>query len=194
MKNLDFPSVCNDFFHLMIAEVRLWDMVVGHLSLDENRITSVFRFDADFLKKGLDLAPILMPLSSMDHSRVFTFVPEDNTDFRTYKGLPEFISDSLPDSFGNKVMNAWLVKQGKEVSDFTSIERLCYTGKRGVGALEYFPLLGGKDEITDVSYAYDPSGFWNKRHFLGINGKFENFTRQDIERYKNIFTQACACH
>ena len=135
----------------MIAEVRLWDMVVGHLSLDKDRMTSIFRFDPDFVKKGLDVAPILMPLNSIDISRVLTFLPEDNADFRTYKGLPEFIADSLPDSFGNKVINAWLVRQGREINDFTSIERLCYTGQRGVGALEYYPLLGGEEHIVDVN-------------------------------------------
>jgi len=134
----------------MIAEVRLWDMLVGTLSLNKDKRTSVFRFDSDFVKKGLDIAPILMPLSGIDVSKVYTFTPEDESDFRTYKGLPEFVADSLPDSFGNKVINAWLVKQGRNVNDFTSIERLCYTGKRGVGALEFFPAIGGGDQVVDV--------------------------------------------
>ena len=135
----------------MIAEVRLWDMVVGHLSLDQNRMSSIFRFHSDFVKKGLDIAPIIMPLNSIDISKTHSFVPENEADYRTFKGLPEFIADSLPDSFGNKVINAWLVKQGREANDFTSIERLCYTGQRGVGALEYFPLLGGEEHIVDVN-------------------------------------------
>ena len=134
----------------MIAEVRLWDMLVGTLSLNRDRRTSVFRFDSEFLKKGLDIAPIRMPLDSIDASKVHTFIPEDESDFRTYKGLPEFVADSLPDSFGNRVINAWLVKQGRNENDFTSIERLCYTGKRGVGALEYFPAIGGDDQVVDV--------------------------------------------
>ena len=134
----------------MIAEVRLWDMLVGSLSLNTDKRTSVFRFDSDFVKKNLDIAPVLMPVNSIDILKVRTFIPEDEADFRTYKGLPEFVADSLPDSFGNKVINAWLVKQGRNVNDFTSIERLCYTGKRGVGALEYFPAIGGDDQMADV--------------------------------------------
>ena len=134
----------------MIAEVRLWDMLVGTLSLNNDRRTSIFRFDPDFVKKGLDIAPIQIPLNSVDILRVRTFIPEDEADFRTYRGLPEFVADSLPDSFGNRVINAWLVKQGRNVNDFTSIERLCYTGKRGVGALEYFPAIGGDDQVVDV--------------------------------------------
>jgi len=134
----------------MIAEVRLWDSTVGNLSLNRDRRTSIFRFDPDFVKKSLDIAPILMPVNSADILKVRTFIPEDEPDFRTYKGLPEFVADSLPDSFGNRVINAWLVKQGRDVNDFTSIERLCYTGKRGVGALEYFPAIGGDDQVVDV--------------------------------------------
>jgi len=135
----------------MIAEVRLWNMLVGTLSLSKDRRTSVFRFDSEFIRKGLDIAPIQMPLNSFDVSRVRTFIPEDESDFKTYKGLPEFVADSLPDAFGNRVINAWLVKQGRKVNDFTSIERLCYTGKRGIGALEFFPAIGGDDQIVDVN-------------------------------------------
>jgi len=135
----------------MITEVRLWDMVVGYLSLNSDRITSVFRFVPDFLTKGLDIAPILMPINSPAISKVHTFAPDGEADYRTYKGLPAFVADSLPDSFGNKVINAWLTKKGRSIADFTSLERLCYTGKRGVGALEYYPLIGGDDHIMDVN-------------------------------------------
>ena len=135
----------------MIAEVRLWDMLVGTFSLNRDRRTSNFRFHHDFIKKGLDIAPILMPVSSIDISKIHKFIPEDEADFQTYKGLPAFVADSLPDSFGNRVINAWLVKQGRNINDFTSIERLCYTGKRGVGALEYFPAIGGDDHVVDIN-------------------------------------------
>ena len=134
----------------MVAEVKLWDMLVGNLSLNRDRKTSIFRFDSDFLKKGLNIAPILIPLNNIDISKIHTFIPEDEADFKTYKGLPEFVADSLPDSFGNRVINAWLVKQGRDINNFTSIERLCYTGKRGIGALEYFPAIGEGDQVVDV--------------------------------------------
>jgi len=135
----------------MITEIRLWEMVVGYISLNSDRITSVFRFAPEFLTKGLDISPILMPLNSPDISKVHSLVPDNEADYRTYKGLPEFVADSLPDSFGNKVINAWLTKQGRNITDFSSVERLCYTGKRGVGALEYYPLIGGDDKIVDVN-------------------------------------------
>lgn len=63
-------------------------------------------------------------------------------------GMPGLVVDSLPDSFGNKVIEQWLASQGKSIKDFTAIDRLCYTGKRGMGALEYVPASSG---ITDIN-------------------------------------------
>ena len=52
------------------------------------------------------------------------------------------MADSLPDKFGNAVIDQWLAKQGRLPESFNVIERLCYTGKRGMGALEYVPAKG----------------------------------------------------
>ncbi|HDY7712967.1 TPA: type II toxin-antitoxin system HipA family toxin, partial [Vibrio vulnificus] len=79
-----------------------------------------------------ELSPIKMPLSN----RIYRF-PE--LDFNTFKGLPGLIADSLPDDFGNAVLNAWVASQGRSPSDITPLQRLQYTGKRGMGALEYAP-------------------------------------------------------
>ncbi len=49
------------------------------------------------------------------------------------------IADSLPDDFGNAVLNAWIASQGKSPTDITPIQRLKYTGKRGMGALTFHP-------------------------------------------------------
>ncbi len=73
-----------------------------------------------------------MPLSS----RIYSF---PGLDFNTFKGLPGLIADSLPDDFGNAVLNAWVAEQGHSVNDITPLQRLQYTGKRGMGALEYAP-------------------------------------------------------
>ncbi|ELV8635978.1 type II toxin-antitoxin system HipA family toxin, partial [Vibrio vulnificus] len=91
-----------------------------------------FEYDPSFVKKGVELSPIKMPLSN----RIYRF-PE--LDFNTFKGLPGLIADSLPDDFGNAVLNAWVASQGRSPSDITPLQRLQYTGKRGMGALEYAP-------------------------------------------------------
>src|ERR1044071_4621253 len=76
-----------------------------------------------------------MPLSE----RVYEF-PE--LPRHTFHGLPGMLADSLPDRFGNALIDAWLATQGRSPGSFNAIERLCYTGSRGMGALEYAPALG----------------------------------------------------
>ena len=105
---------------------------VGAVSFDSDKGSGAFEYDPSFLKKGIELSPIKMPLSK----RIFSF-PE--LDFNTFKGLPGLIADSLPDDFGNAVLNAWVAGQGKSPNDITPLQRLQYTGKRGMGALEYAP-------------------------------------------------------
>jgi serine/threonine-protein kinase HipA len=58
---------------------------------------------------------------------------------KTYKGLPGMLADSLPDDYGNMILDEWFAGKGLSINDFTPIDRLCYVGKRGMGALEYEP-------------------------------------------------------
>lgn len=106
--------------------------VVGAVSFDTEKGLGSFEYDPGFIKKGVELSPIKMPLSN----RIYSF-PE--LDFNTFKGLPGLIADSLPDDFGNAVLNAWVAGQGRSPGDITPLQRLQYTGKRGMGALEYAP-------------------------------------------------------
>jgi serine/threonine-protein kinase HipA len=78
-----------------------------------------------------------MPLSN----RVYEF-PE--LPWRTFHGLPGLLADTLPDKFGNALIDAWLATQGRTPESFNPVERLCYTGKRGMGALEFVPSIGPK--------------------------------------------------
>jgi serine/threonine-protein kinase HipA len=75
-----------------------------------------------------------MPLAS----RKYTF---PGLNHETYKGLPAVFADSLPDDFGNAVINAWLARQGRSADSFTALERLLYSGSGGMGALEYSPAM-----------------------------------------------------
>lgn len=105
---------------------------VGAVSFDTDRGVGAFEYDPNFIKTGIELSPIKMPLSR----RIYSF-PE--LDFHTFKGLPGLIADSLPDDFGNAVLNAWIASQGRSPNDITPLQRLQFTGKRGMGALEYTP-------------------------------------------------------
>tara|TARA_Y100001956_G_scaffold28923_1_gene28575 strand:+ start:234 stop:1544 length:1311 start_codon:yes stop_codon:yes gene_type:complete len=115
-----------------VITITYQDDVVGAVSFDTEKGLGAFEYDPGFIKKGIELSPIKMPLSN----RIYNF-PE--LDFNTFKGLPGLIADSLPDDFGNAVLNAWVAGQGRSPSDITPLQRLQYTGKRGMGALEYAP-------------------------------------------------------
>ena len=122
---------------IAIADVKIWNHKVGVVLWDQQRNYGVFEYDKQFFKTGLDLSPIMMPVADAQRGRkVFSF-PQLNPD--TFKGLPGLLSDSLPDKFGNQIIDAWLAQQGKSSSDFNPVDRLCYIGKRGMGALEFEP-------------------------------------------------------
>jgi serine/threonine-protein kinase HipA len=120
---------------ISVAEVRLWGRTIGAVSLADGERTAVFEYDPAFVRSGIEVAPIMMPLSS----RLYRFpqLPQG-----TFHGLPGLLADSLPDRFGNLLIDAWLASQGRPSQSFNAVERLCYTGRRGMGALEYAPVIG----------------------------------------------------
>ncbi len=115
-----------------VINVHYRDVDVGAVSFDTDTGVGAFEYAASFISKGIELAPIKMPLAK----RIYTFPA---LGYETYKGLPGMIADSLPDDFGNAVLNAWVASKGKLPSEITPLQRLQYTGKRGMGALEYTP-------------------------------------------------------
>jgi serine/threonine-protein kinase HipA len=118
-----------------VAEVQLWGRTIGAASLEAGDDVVAFEYDPAFVGSGIEIAPLTMPLSR----RVYTF-PE--LPRGTFHGLPGLLADSLPDRFGNALIDAWLATQGLSAEAFSAIDRLCYTGRRGMGALEFLPLLG----------------------------------------------------
>ncbi|WP_372680447.1 type II toxin-antitoxin system HipA family toxin [Desulfosarcina sp.] len=124
-----------------VAEVRLWGRTIGAVALEDGREAAVFEFDPAFAKSGIEIAPLTMPLSD----QVYTF-PELSR--RTFQGLPGLLADSLPDRFGNALIDAWLAIRGRAPESFNAVERLCYIGKRGMGALEFEPSIGPKTRKT----------------------------------------------
>lgn len=119
----------------MTAEVQLWGRTIGAVSMEEGSDHAAFQYDPGFAGSGIELSPFTMPLST----RVYTF-PE--LPRNTFRGLPGLLADSLPDRFGNALIDAWLATQGRTPESFNAVERLCYTGTRGMGALEFAPALG----------------------------------------------------
>ena len=120
-----------------LAEVWLWGTRVGIVSLANEDPIASFEYDSEFLQSGIEIAPLAMPLDR----RVYRFpgLAEES-----FNGLPGLLADSLPDSYGNALINAWLATHGRQPGDFDPVERLCYVGRRGMGALEFKPALGPK--------------------------------------------------
>ncbi len=129
-----------------VAEVRLWGTTIGAVSWHDDHGFAHFEYDPAFIPGGRQVAPLTMPLASEIYS--FPALPR-----QTFHGLPGLLADSLPDRFGNALIDAWLARQGRDPGDFNAVERLCYIGARGMGALEFVPVTGPKHESTRVDVA-----------------------------------------
>ena len=114
------------------ATVRLWGTDIGYVVLAEDQHIADFEYEPDFLRSGVEIAPVCMPPAT----RVYRF-PE--LSLESFHGLPGLLADSLPDKFGNAIIDTWLATQGREPESFNAVERLCYIGSRGMGALEFEP-------------------------------------------------------
>lgn len=150
------------------AEVFLWGTRVGVIHQDIERPYASFEYDKAFLKSEIQISPIMLPLKDM----VYEFPLLSGEPFW---GMPGLVVDSLPDTFGNRVIEQWLLSLGKSLADFTAIDRLCYTGKRGMGALEYVPATG---EIADINEQINvsemvrfASDILNKRASITLNSE-----------------------
>ena len=118
-----------------LAAVRLWGTRIGAVSMPDDARAAAFQYDQDFLGSGIEVAPLLMPL----RSEPYTFAALNPESFH---GLPGLLADSLPDRYGHALIDAWLAGQGRTPESFDSVERLCYIGRRGMGALEFAPSQG----------------------------------------------------
>ncbi|MGQ3012390.1 MAG: type II toxin-antitoxin system HipA family toxin [Flavobacteriales bacterium] len=119
------------------AFVYIWNKRVGAISWDPDAGLGTFQYDKNFLRSGLELSPVLMPLNQGE--RLFSF-PE-NRNNSTFKGLPGLLADILPDKYGNVLINTWLQRQGRPANSLNPVETLCFIGQRGMGALEFEPAL-----------------------------------------------------
>jgi len=122
-----------------MTEVILWGRPIGAVSWDEASRCATFQYEPTFIESGIEVAPLMMPLSERAYR--FPALPQG-----TFHGLPGLLADSLPDRYGNALINKWLASQGRSPESFNPIERLCYTGKRGMGALEFSPAIGPKPQ------------------------------------------------
>lgn len=128
----------------IVAEVRLWGSTIGAVSLADGERVAAFQYDPAFAASGVQLSPVVMPLRELPYAF-------PGLSARSFRGLPGMLADSLPDRYGNALIDAWLQAQGREPESFNAVERLCYIGTRGMGALEYAPSRGPRRAAaTDI--------------------------------------------
>jgi serine/threonine-protein kinase HipA len=118
-----------------VVIVNLWGKRLGALSEDERTGNLLFQYDRNFLRLGLNVSPFHMNINEGD--RVY-FFPEHTTN-STFKGLPGLLADSLPDNYGNAVIQAWLAANGRGSGKLSPIETMLFIGSRAMGALEFEP-------------------------------------------------------
>ena len=126
-----------------VAEVWLWDQQIGAVAWDPVSGLGTFEYHPRFLASQIELAPLVMPLGAGQFR--FPAISRD-----TYYGLPALPADSLPDRFGNQLIDAWLRETGKDRGSFSPVEKLCYVGTRGMGALEYRPAFQRRERSARV--------------------------------------------
>ncbi|HEX6929149.1 MAG TPA: type II toxin-antitoxin system HipA family toxin [Gammaproteobacteria bacterium] len=126
---------------MTLAEVRLWGRTIGAVSLEAGDTFASFQYDPAFAESGIQVSPLKMPLAKAPY-RFPELAPA------SFNGLPGMLADSLPDRFGNALIDAWLATQNRTPESFDAVERLCYVGTRGVGALEFRPTLGPAPRAT----------------------------------------------
>ena len=128
------------------ASVNLWGRRIGAVSWDDSRAIGVFQYDPAFVSAGIDLSPVVMPVREAPY--VFPAIGRD-----AFKGLPGLLADALPDSFGNALIDVWLAETGRNAESFSPVDRLCYIGTRGIGALEFQPAIRGRGQRHPIEIA-----------------------------------------
>jgi len=129
---------------MTVASVNLWGSRVGAVSVESGQSIATFQYSPAFAGSGVPLSPIVMPL----RAEPYRFPA---LSLESFHGLPGLLADSLPDRYGTALIDAWLARQGRAPESFDSVERLCYIGRRGMGAIEYEPGIGPRQASTDIA-------------------------------------------
>ncbi len=120
--------------------IRIWGDEVGAVAADPTLDSYVFEYDPAWRRKGVELAPFLMPVAGTQTRFAFPLIAP------SFQRLPGLLADALPDMFGNALIDAWMAKRGIGRGSITALDRLAYMGKRGLGALEFYPATGSATE------------------------------------------------
>jgi serine/threonine-protein kinase HipA len=163
------------------ANVMLWGRRIGAVSWINERDIGVFQYAPEFVQSNIQVAPLTMPLRLTPYE--FPTLARG-----TFSGLPGLLADSLPDKFGNALIDAWLARIGRSPQSFNPVERLCYLGERGMGALEFQPVMpkrnSGDVELNVAELVSLANQVLSQRQQLSVTltGKDDRAPIEDIIR------------
>lgn len=170
------------------AKVKIWDMDVAAVAWDDEYGLASFEWEPSFKRHRIELAPLKMSLDAPIKIHSFPELrKERNSELDTFKGLPGLLSDSLPDRYGNQLINIWLAQNGRPSDSLNPVELLCFIGSRGMGALEFEPVTLKENRNTysiEIEQLVDiASRLLNeKKHFKGTLSKEDQNAIHDILR------------
>lgn len=124
------------------VEVKLWGTTIGYLGYPPNSKHAVFEYAPAFMKSDIYISPLMMKHPPANHYF-------ENISFRTFKGLAGVFADSLPDKYGNQLIDQFMAKKQISPEDISTLDRLLYIGDRAMGAVEYYP-LAFEDERSEA--------------------------------------------
>ncbi len=168
------------------AIVKIWGTTAGAVLWNETNRLASFEYTPEFISKGYDLAPLKMPLQA---GTIYNF-PELSSKNEvlesTFNGLPGLLADVLPDRYGNRLLNSWLAQQGRPENSMNPIEKLCFIGSRGMGAIEFEPSTNSKQNAFDL----EMEGLVNvAADMLNKREKFTTNIKQDeLKAMQDILT------
>lgn len=153
------------FKQVDVVEVFAWGKRAGAVAMDPKSGYYTFEYDPAFVKRGIELAPLHMPLREAQDVFIFPNLPD-----ATYQRLPAMLADALPDKFGNALIDAWMAQNGVSKASITTLDRLAYMGERAMGALTFKPARGPK---KSKSAAVELEGLV-KQARLAVEGGFDD--------------------
>ena len=130
---------------IKLLKVILWGEEIGRLAWDDRRHLSYFIYNPDFIKKGLNVSPLVAPIDG-----VRALAPVWGEEAKIYQKLPAFVADSLPDAWGNQLFDLWRQQNHMANADITPLDKLSFIGKRGMGALEFEPELSRERRAAKI--------------------------------------------
>ena len=128
-------------------EVHHHGRLVGLLAeMPDKRIA--FQYSDEWIRTGFSINPLSLPLQGD------VFVPNENARDRFF-GLFGVFAGSLPDSWGELLLDHYLQSLGLRKEDVSALDRLAYIGSSGMGSLEYYPSRESDFNVDTAGLNYD---------------------------------------